>query len=322
MGERKPPPLSSMLRGKAVAIEKLQREYEELRYGDEIWRFGDKEWRESKTQVKWTCEKCGTEAKPEKGAEFAICSKCENLVLPEKVRLGIPPRFAGTPPQITVISSPRNIYYEEEVTDEEEEQSEQVENEEQQPEKSEKEELVAFNPLAKAAINLGEITPEQAHKMALDTRYNTLVDLGVDERRHCVALIPWLRKLAGNLTYILETREIYSADIKAVYPELLTNLEIAIGTCDQLAHLLGKQGGTLTRRQFDELLVKLLHYTEIARQAALQLADHHEEFLGAEVSPLEPTAEVEWVLEEEKKFPLKELEEKEEEKTKKVKEEE
>lgn len=320
MGERKPPPLSQKLRDKASDIAKLLKEYEILRFGDETWRYGDELWQENKTEVKWVCEKCGTEnPSPKKGEPLQICSKCREPVLPRKVRLGIPPRTAGRPPQITVVSSPRNIYYEETETDEEE--SEESENQNAQP--KEQRTLVAFNPLAKAASELGEITPEQAHKMVLDMRYNILTELGVDERRNCVSLVSWVAQLAGILTYILETREIYSAEIKAVYPELLTNLEVAVGTCSQLAHLLGRQSGTLTRQQFDDLLVKLKHYTEIARQTALQLADHHEEFLGAEVSPLEPTAEVEWVLEEEKKFPPKELEEKEEEeKTKKVKEEE
>jgi len=281
MSERKSP-LSQMLRSKADAIEKLLGEYEQLRYGDEDFRKGDKAWRDSQ------------------GKE------------------GTPPTRCGKPPQILVVSSPKNIYYEEEIQEEEaavetdaeeiatedpdppetqETQGEQAETEETEDEQAEVLKAIT-NPLLKAVVMMAEISPAEAHHMELDGKYQLLQELGVLEQYNCIALLPWARKLAAQLTYILETREIYSAEIKAVYPELLEDLGIARSTCDQLAYLLGKQNGVLSHRQFTEMLSKLLHYTEVSRQAALQLADQHEEFMGAAVSPLEPSGEVEWVMKE------------------------
>jgi hypothetical protein len=320
MAEKKIPALSQKLRDKAGMIEKLLDEYNILRFGDETWRYGDKLWQENKIEEHRICEKCGAE-QPATQEPVQFCNICGGFVKLQRVRLGTPPRMGGTPPQITVVSSPRSIFYEEEPEEEEDEatnepnQSEQTDSEEVEEPQIQK----VVNPLAQAAMDLGEITPQQAHKMELDIRYNLLTEFGVDERRNCVALVRWVGKLAGNLTYILETREIYSAEIKAVYPELLSDLDTARGACDQLAHLLSKQNGILTRRQFDETLVRLLHFTEIAKQAALQLADHHEEFLGAEVSPLEPSTELEWVLE--KEAPKPPTEEVKEEKPKEEKEE-
>lgn len=272
MSEKKAP-LSEKLRTKAKAIEDLLGEYEQLRYGDEDFRKGDKAWRDSQGKQ------------------------------------GTPPTRCGKPPQILVVSSPKNIYYEEEFQEEEtaveETASEQTATEDPDPpeaEEAEDEEAEALkaitNPLLKAVVMMAEISPAEAHHMELDGKYQLLQELGVLEQYNCIVLLPWARKLAAQITYILETREIYSAEIKAVYPELLEDLGIARSTCDQLAYLLGKQNGVLSHRQFTEMLSKLLHYTEVSRQAALQLADQHEEFMGAAVSPLEPSGEVEWVMKE------------------------
>jgi len=274
MSERKSP-LSEMLRSKAKAIETLLGEYEELRFGDEDFRKGDKAWRESQGKQ------------------------------------GTPPTKSGKPPQILVVSSPKNIYYEEQYEEAELEETapeETTENpdppetEEAATEKAEDEQTEALktitNPLLKAVVTMEEISVAEAHRMELDGKYQLLQDLGVLEQYNCIVLLPWARKLAAQLTYILETREIYSAEIKAVYPELLEDLGIARSTCDQLAYLLGRQNGVLSHKQFTELLSKLLHYTEVSRLAAMQLADQHEEFMGAAVSPLEPSGEVEWVMKE------------------------
>ena len=279
-------PLAQTLRAKAEEIEQLLKEYEILRYGDEIWRFGDETWRKGKTEVRKVCPKCGRQyplnSKEEK------CELCDENLVKTEVRLGIPPHTAGQPPQITVSSSPRSIFYEEEA---------KTQNSNRKSKKGYKK---AVNPVNFALVIMGELTNEDAHRMELEKRYGILSDLGVDERRNCVALIPWLRKLASILSYILETRTLYSSEIKAIYPELLTSIEIALSTCDQLAYLLGRQHGQLTARQYDELLVKLLHYTKIAQQAALQLADYHEEFIGAQATPFE-SPEAKFVLEMEEK---------------------
>jgi hypothetical protein len=295
-----PTPLSKVLRDKAEEIAKLLEEYEELRYGDELWRKGDKIWQQGKTKTVNTCEKCGQEYEQ----NIAVCPQCGGTIVKREVRLGIPPRTAGKPPQITVISSPRNIFYE--VEGDEEEEETQTENE---PENQEGLIELAFNPMTQAAIMLGEITQKEAYQMELEKRYNIITELGVDERRNGVALVPWLRKLDSALTYILETRELYSTEIKAVYPELLSNLETAIGTCRQLVHILGKQNGALTRKQYDELLITLLQFSQVARQAALQLADYHEEFMSGAITPFEAeAAEVKYVLEKEEKKEFKEIE--------------
>jgi hypothetical protein len=287
-----------VLRDKAEEIRKLLEEYEEIRYGDELWRKGDETWQQGKTKTIFICEKCGREYRQ----NVTVCSQCGGAIVEQEVRLGTPPRTAGKPPQITVISSPRNIFYES--PDEEETEAEQPE----QTEQNENENLI-FNPLAHAAIMLGEITPKEAHQMELEKRYNIITDFGVDERRNCTALVSWLRKLDSALTYILETRELYSTEIKAVYPELLSNLETAIGTCRQLAHILGKQDGTLLRRQYNDLLITLLQYSQVAIEAALQLADYHEEFMSGAITPFEAeAAEVKYVLEKEEKKEFKEIE--------------
>ncbi|MEM2445423.1 MAG: hypothetical protein QW734_02050 [Candidatus Bathyarchaeia archaeon] len=294
------PPLSVTLRQKAKNIESLLKEYEELRYGDELWRFGDELWRRGETATVWLCEKCQTQQPfdPKKKPEQPLpCPNCKNPMKLEQIRIGTPPHTAGKPPQITVSSSPRNIFYEsEEDASSNGEIAEPVETIAEEP----RQEKQAVNPIFQAFINLNELSPYETHEMELEKRYNLLTDMGIDERRNCAALIPWLRKLASELTYIFETRELYSPEIKAVYPELLTNLEVAIATCDQLAHLLGKQGGVLTRKQYDELMVKLLHYTQISMNAALQLADYHEEFMGGATSPFAyETIEAKYVLETE-----------------------
>ena len=202
----------------------------------------------------------------------------------------------GTPPQITVISSPRAIFELEESSAEADCAERNSEGEEKTEEKTEKkEEKKAVNPLIGALRDLGEIEEKDVKNFDLENRYKIIRDLGVREQYNCSALVRWVPRLAAQLTYILETREMYSSEIKAVYPELLNDLEIARSTCDQLAYTLSKQNGVLTSNQYSELLVKLLHYTKVAQQAALQLADHHEEFMSAEYSPLESGPAIEWV---------------------------
>jgi len=217
----------------------------------------------------------------------------------------------GKPPRIFVISTPANIFAEdstEEVSTESNIDGTKNQNE-NKTENSEPK--IAKNPLFKALNDLGELNLIESARANLDNRYNILQELGIIERLNCGILLKWARKLAKQITYILETREQYSMEIKAVFPELLNDLETARGTCDQLAHLLGKQSGILTNRQYTEMMSKLLHYAEVSQSAALQLADHHEEFITAEISPLEPGPEIDWVLEEEKpKPPLQKEEEK------------
>ncbi|MCS7124554.1 MAG: hypothetical protein NZ932_03965 [Candidatus Bathyarchaeota archaeon] len=277
------PPLSLKLRKCASNIGALLEEYERLRFGDERWRKGE-------IAVAYVCEKCNYQlsdieaskrAKKSEKGDF-ICIFCNQPLVARQVRL-------GTPPQITVVSSPRNIFYE----------PEEDENNETQTENNRKNKK-AVNPVAQALINLGELDEQDVQTMELEKRYYLLVEVGLDERRDCSPLVQWLRKLASELSYILETRELYSPEIKAMYPEILTNIEVAIATCDQLAHLLGQQGGTLTKKQYDELLVKLLHFATIAQKAAEQLADYHEEFMGGATGPFAyESLEAKYVLETE-----------------------
>jgi len=256
-------PFAAKLREKAGNIRKLLKQYEQLRYGDETWRLGDAKYRE-------------TGGESEEGA---------------------PPHTKGKPPEIYVISSPRNIF----AIDETEHNSKNPDEGNNQ----DKDKNTAFNPLLKALTDLGEINRESAKELELENRYQILVDLGIRERYNCAVLLKWARQLAAEITYILESREIYSAEVKAIYPELLTDLEIARSTCDQLTHTLARQNGVLTSKQYTEIMSKLLHYTQIALEAANQLADHHEEFMSREVSPLETSAEVEWVFKGEGEIPPK-----------------
>lgn len=214
---------------------------------------------------------------------------------------GTPPGESGIPPKIVVVSTPRNIYQPDETP---KKNSENNENKKQ----------TAVNPLFQALQDLKELNEEQVSTLQLDNRFGIIQDLGVTERLNCSALFPWIRKLASQVTYILETRELYSLEIKAVYPEILNDLEIARSTCDQLTHTLSKQNGILTNRQYTELMTKLLHYAKIAQQAALQLSDHHEAFVTETISPLESGPEIEWVFKEElpPKPPSKEEKPKEE----------
>jgi len=223
------------------------KEYVILRYGDVAFRYGDKQWRTTG------------------GKE------------------GIPPGQTGIPPKIVVVSTPRNIFQQEEISS-------------QNPKN-------VINPLFKALQDLNELNDNDVLMLQLDNRFGIIHELGVSERLNCTALFPWVRRLASQITYILETRELYSMEIKAVYPEILNDLEIARSVCDQLAHTLSKQNGVLIDRQYTELMTRLLHYAKIAQQAALQLADHHEAFMSEAISPLESGPETEWVFKEE--FPTK-----------------
>jgi len=180
---------------------------------------------------------------------------------------GNPPGKCGKPPKIVVISTPRSIF----------------QSEENPKERSAN---LVLNPLLQAVTDMGEIDKDTALYLQLENRYNIIRGMGINERMNCSALFPWIRKMAAQITYILETRELYSTEIKAIYPELLNDLEIARATCDELA-------------------AKLLHYAKIAQQAALQLADHHESFMSEEISPLERGPETEWVFQEE--LPPKQL---------------
>ena len=198
---------------------------------------------------------------------------------------GTPPGEGGAPPKIVVASTPRNIY-----------QPDETPKNNPNVEKNQ----VVVNPLFKALQDLKELNEEQTSTLQLDNRFGIIQDLGVTERLNCTALFPWIRKLASQITYIVETRELYSLEIKAVYPEILSDLEIARSVCDQLTHTLSKQNGILTNRQYTELMTRLLHYAKIAQQAALQLSDHHEAFVTEPVSPLETGGpEIEWVFKEE-----------------------
>lgn len=198
------------------------------------------------------------------------------------------PHQSGTPPKVRVVSSPTRIYYSEE------EPAEEIE---------------VANPLLIAMCHLNELTPEESKGILLQNRYSIITGLGVVERYDAGILLIWLRKLAKQITYILETREIYSEEIKAVYPELLNDLEIARSLCDQLSYTLGKQNGILNKKQFTEQVARLLHYAEVCQSSAMQLADYHDASIGGgEVSPMEDTVETIWV--EEGKTPEEQEEEK------------
>jgi len=213
---------------------------------------------------------------------------------------GIPPGEGGNPPKIRVVSTPRNIYMQEAPSETSQNSNATTAN--------------VKNPVFQALQDIGELTEKEVVGFQLDNRYGIIQDLGVVERMECSALLPWLRKLASQITYILETREQYSAEIKAVYPELLTDLEDARSACDRLQNLLSKQRGILTSNQYTMMIAEILHYAKIAQQAALQLADHHEAFVTETVSPLESGPETEWVFKEEKEeFPPKQPKPKEEE---------
>jgi hypothetical protein len=202
---------------------------------------------------------------------------------------GLGPHQTGIAPQIHTTTSPSRIFY----TDEED------------PKPN------IMNPLFKAMRNIGELSTDDAKSLLLQNRYNIISGLGVVERYDASALIPWLRHLARQITYVLETRDVYSEEIKASYPELLTDLETARSLCDQLSYNLGKQSGVLNKRQFTEMVLKILHYAEVCESSALQLADHHDAFVGGgETSPLEESVEKVWV--EEGKTPEEQEEERRE----------
>lgn len=210
---------------------------------------------------------------------------------------GTPPGEGGHPPKIRVISTPRNIYLQETPDFSE------ISNEASRNPNATTPNKNVVNPVFQALLDLGELEEKEVINLQLDNRYGIIQDLGVVERMECSALLPWLRKLASQITYILETREQYSADIKAVYPELLSDLDIARSACDRLTNLLSNQRGILTSTQYSKHVAEILHYAKIAQQAALQLADHHEAFVAETVSPLESGPEIEWVFKEE--FPTK-----------------
>jgi len=215
---------------------------------------------------------------------------------------GIPPGEGGNPPKIRVVSTPRNIY-----------SQEASESSSDTSQNSNATTTNIVNPVFQALQDLGELTEKEVISFQLDNRYGIIQDLGVVERLECSALLPWLRKLASQITYILETREQYSAEIKAVYPELLSDLENARSVCDRLKTTLANQRGILNSNQYSSLVAEILHYAKIAQQAALQLADHHEAFVTETVSPLESGPEIEWVFKEEKEeFPPKPPKSKEE----------
>lgn len=312
MAAERKSPLAERLKKKAEMINTLLNQYQILRFGDETFRKGNTPWRKGKTENFKICQKCRTAYK-EKDPR-ANC-KCGGELKILTVRIGIPPGHSGIPPQIMVASSPRNIYSEEQeqpIEETEEEAAEQKENDASpssgqgaeteptqgiaSPMETNQTAIRVVNPLAQALVGLGEMTTNEAHKFELDVKYTVLTELGVEERYNCTVLLPWARQLAAHITYILETREMYSAEIKAIYPELLNDLEVARSSLDHLAYLLGRQHGLLSNRQFAEMMSKILHYAEVAKQAALQLADHHLEFGTAETSPLEASPEIEWVM--------------------------
>jgi hypothetical protein len=211
---------------------------------------------------------------------------------------GNPPGTSGNPPKIRVVSTPRNIYLQEAPSE--------TSNETSQNSNATTATANVINPVFQALQELGELTEKEIIGFQLENRYGIIQDLGVVERMECSALLPWLRKLASQITYILETREQYSAEIKAVYPELLTDLENARSACDRLKTILANQRGILNSNQYSSFVAEILHYAKIAQQAALQLADHHEAFVTETVSPLEGGPETEWVFKEEKEeFPPK-----------------
>jgi hypothetical protein len=313
MAAERKSPLAERLKQKAEMINTLLNQYQTLRFGDETFRKGDNSWRKGKTENFKICQKCHTAYK-EKDPR-ANC-KCGGELKILTVRIGIPPGHRGVPPQIMVASSPRNIYSEEQeqpIEENEEDAAEQENDASSSPGQDTEAEptqgiaspmetnetgIRIVNPLAQALVGLGEMTTNEAHKFELDVKYTVLTELGVEERYNCTVLLPWARQLAAHITYILETREIYSAEIKAIYPELLNDLEVARSSLDHLAYLLGRQHGLLSNRQFAEMMSKILHYAEVSKQAALQLADHHLEFVTAETSPLEGSPEITWVMKE------------------------
>lgn len=314
-------PLSLKLREKAEVIDKLLTRYYVLRYGDKDYAQGNDIYRKDPgkyAEMQPLLQQLQEEIEKFKSGKHSVE---ETIVAMDKyasmrqsllAKSGYPPGTSGTPPQIAVVSSPQNLFLRDEEMPQTEEKNEGVNAEVTKPR--------VVNPLLQALSNLGELTYEESHQFELDVKYNILVELGIQERYKCAVLFSWARRLAATITYIFETRELYSPEIKAVYPELLTDLESGRAECDKLAHLLGKQGGILTRKQFEDTISRILHFAEIAKSAALQLADDHDEFMGATGKELYDSKEIKWVKEKEGETPAEatsdELGEEEKEKKK------
>jgi len=150
---------------------------------------------------------------------------------------------------------------------------------------------------------LGELKPEEAHDYQTKSKIQTIRGFGVTTEYDCRALIPWVRKLAAKITYLLETKMVYSEEVKARYPELLTDLETARGVADKLMKTLANYDGILPIQDFRQLISLTLHYAEIVKTSALQLADYHEEYISRTVPSFteihEATPEEKWVFSEE-----------------------
>jgi len=192
----------------------------------------------------------------------------------------------GSPPQIHVTASPDYIYLtEEEINNLKNNPG--IENE-------------IINPLLKGLVDKGELKPEEALYYQSKLKVRIIRDLGIGEIYECRILLPWISKLAKEVTYLLQILLTYSEEIKAKYQELLIDLEILKGKCNELARKLARQGGTLTSKQYREFMGEIIHFTRIAQAAALQLADYHDEFIARGAPPLAQatTEATKWFLEE------------------------
>jgi len=193
----------------------------------------------------------------------------------------------ATPPSIYVFSSPTTLF------------DTQNQNLKDNP-------PTICNPALNALIELGEISPADANNLQIKNKIRILRDFGIGDEYDCRALLEWSRNLAQALTYILELKTVYSEEIKARYPELLTNLQTACSSAIELARVLSRQNGILTSSQYRMLIGNMLLYASIAKVSALQLADYHDEYI-ARTAPLvsemreELTPEEEWFESEQPK---------------------
>jgi len=158
------------------------------------------------------------------------------------------------------------------------------------------------NPTLRAVINLGELTAAEALHERASAKVRLLKSFGISPLLWSQCLIDWSSRLAGEFTYLLEAKTLYSEEIKAVYPELLVDLEEARGLADNLSRKLAHDGGYISLDDFHAQVGTLVHYAKIILQSAKHLADYHDEILSRGPPGLEGVG---WVMEGEKPPKLK-----------------
>jgi len=157
------------------------------------------------------------------------------------------------------------------------------------------------NPVFHALIQMGEFTrADAAYQETLD-KVKIVKALGVEPLLEAAVLVDWVSQVSKELTYFLNAQLIYSEEIKAKYPELMTDVKTARGIADKLYIALAEQRGYITLADYHKDVARLLHYTKIIERAAQHLADYHEEFMARGAMPFEWSPGVQWVTEEEEK---------------------